>query len=325
MSVTSADVARAAGVSRATVSYVLNDAPGRVLSPETRATVLRVARELGYQPNALARSLKRGRSNTVLLPMRGVAMNHVLESLFTAFTDALAPRGLSLVLDTSTVPDPAGQADAWAGVAPAAVLDLLIQHDDPVLAELGARGVPVLSLADPDEKAWESSADAFARGQRLLQLRHLAEQGRRRILSVLPRELPVDPRTEKRLLTEMRAAARTAGARLDVARLGLDEVAGAVAGWQDVPDAVAAYNDGYAIAVLTALHARGLRVPDDVAVMGCDDEPLGRVVTPALTTIAGDFLAFAAAVADGVEAVLAGRVPAPLPVPGHRLVVRAST
>jgi hypothetical protein len=68
----------------------------------------------------------------------------------------------------------------------------------------------------------------------------------------------------------------------------------------------------------------GARIPDDVAVMGLDDEPLGRAVTPALTTIAGDFSGFAAAVADAVEAVLAGRSAAALPVPPLRLVQRAS-
>src|SRR3954467_6877735 len=150
MTVTSADVARAAGVSRATVSYILNDVPGRSLSAETRASVLRVARELGYQPNALATSLKRGRSNTVLFPMPGIQMNHVLTALFGACTDALAPRGLSLVLDMSRHGDPAAQADAWAGLAPAAVLDLVLHHDDPALQRLRERGVPVLSAAPAD-------------------------------------------------------------------------------------------------------------------------------------------------------------------------------
>ena len=324
MSVTSADVARAAGVSRATVSYVLNDAPGRVLSPETRETVLRVARELGYQPSALGRSLKRGRSNTVLFPLQGMATNHVLESLVRACTDALAPRGLSLVQDRTTFADPIAQAEAWAGLAPAAVLDLVLHHDDAALASLRARGIPVLSPAAPAENAWESHGDVFAREQRLLQVRYLAERGHRVVRVVMPRTLPVDPRTEERLLAELRRAASAAGVRLELARMDLQEVAGAVAAWDSLPDAVAAHNDGYAIAVLTALQARGVRVPGDVAVVGADDEPLASVVTPALTTIAGDFSAFAAAVADGVEAVLAGRPGAPLPVPGHHLVVRDS-
>jgi DNA-binding LacI/PurR family transcriptional regulator len=324
MSVTSADVARAAGVSRATVSYVLNDAPGRVLSPETRETVLRVARELGYRPSALARSLKRGRSNTVLFPQLRVPPNHLLSTLLDACTDALAPRGLSLVRDFSVHDDPVAQADAWAELAPAAVLDLLVHQDDPALVLLRDRGVPVLSMSLPDAPAWESSGDVFAREQRVDQLRYLTSRGHRRIRCMLPPALPVDPRTERRLMTDLRRTAAEAGARLEVERLEIEDVAAAVAGWPDGPDAIAAHNDSYAIAVVTALQHRGLRVPDDVAVMGADDEPLGRAVTPALTTISGDFASFAAAVADAVEAVLAGRPAAALPVPERTLVVRQS-
>jgi DNA-binding LacI/PurR family transcriptional regulator len=326
MTVTSADVARAAGVSRATVSYVLNDVPGRSLSAETRAAVLRVARELGYQPNALATSLKRGRSNTVLFPMPGVPMNHVLTALFGACTDALAPRGLSLVLDMSRHGDPAAQADAWAGLAPAAVLDLVLHHDDPALQRLRARGVPVLSAAPAGETDWESSGDRFAREQRLAQVRYLASRGHRTIRSILPRTVPspVDPRTLRRLLTDTRNEAASAGARLVVERLDLDEIAGAVAAWKTLPDAVAAHNDTYALAVMTALQHRGISVPNRVAVIGADDEPAGRAVTPALTTVAGDFGEFAEAAADAVMAALDGRTSPPLPVPGVVLVRRAS-
>jgi DNA-binding LacI/PurR family transcriptional regulator len=324
VSVTSADVARAAGVSRATVSYVLNDAPGRVLSPETRETVLRVARELGYQPSALARSLKRGRGNTVLFPLPRVAPNHLLTTLLDVCSEALAARGLTLVRDFSAHEDPTVQAAAWAELAPAAVLDLVLHHDDRALLLLRGRGVPVLSSALPDKRAWESSGDVFAREQRVAQVRYLTSVGRRRVRCVFPRVLPVDPRTERRLLADLRKTAADAGARLEVERLDLDDVAAAVAGWTALPDAVAAHNDSYAVAVLTALLHRGVRVPDEVAVMGADDEPLGRAVTPALTTISGDFVPFAAAVADAVEAVLAGRQAAPLPVPDRRLCVRGS-
>ncbi len=326
MTITSADVARAAGVSRATVSYVLNDAPGRTLTPETRATVLRVARELGYQPSALAQSLKRGRSNTVLFPMPGIASNHVLNALFSACTEALAPRGLSLVLDVSRHEDPTAQADAWAGLAPAAVLDLVLHHDDPALARLRARGVHILSAAHEGETIWESTGDQFARQQRLAQVRYLSQQGHRTIRWVLPQDLRtvVDPRTVRRLITETRRAAKAGGSDLIVDRVDLHAVAASVAAWDSLPDAVAAHNDTCALAVLTALQHLGVRVPDDIALMGADDEPAGAAVTPSLTTVAGDFSAFAEAVADAVEAGLAGRTAPALPVPGVRVIVRDS-
>jgi LacI family transcriptional regulator len=98
-----------------------------------------------------------------------------------------------------------------------------------------------------------------------------------------------------------------------------------VASWDPLPDAVMAHNDTYAIAVMSALQRRGSSVPEDVAVIGADDEPAARAVTPALTTVAGDFRAFAEAIADAVEATLAGRKPKPLPVPELTLIERAST
>ena len=75
---------------------------------------------------------------------------------------------------------------------------------------------------------------------------------------------------------------------------------------------------------MTALQHRGVLVPDRVTVVGADDEPAGRVVTPALTTVAGDFGAFAHAAADAVVAALDGRISPPLPVPEVLLVRRAS-
>ena len=324
MSVTSSDVARAAGVSRATVSYVLNNAPGRVLTAETRATVLRVARELNYRPSALARSLQRGRSNTVLFPTGQIPANHVLSTLIDACTASLAERGLLLVRDSTANSDAQAQVDAWAELAPAAVLDLVLHHDDPVLPLLHARGIPVLSAALPEERAWESSGDVFAREQRLASLSYLVSRGHRRIRCLLPHALAVDPRTERDLFSAAHRLVAAAGGALEVERLDLEEVASAVAGWDRLPDAVAAHNDSWAIAALTALQYRGVRVPADVAVIGADDEPLSKVVTPAVTTVAGDFAEFARRVAEAVEAVLGGRPVAALPVPGIRLLVRES-
>jgi DNA-binding LacI/PurR family transcriptional regulator len=325
MAVTSTDVARAAGVSRATVSYVLNDVPGQTVSAPTRAAVLRAADDLGYRPNVLARSLKRGRSDSVLFPLPGLQLVHPLTTLVDACSTALASRGLSLVRDFSRYDDPAEQLDAWARLAPAAVLDILLRHDDPVLPLLRASGIPVLSAALPGERGWESSGDVFAGLQRVNQLRYLLDAGRRRVAMVVPKQLPSDRRAGQRLFADLRRIARRGGATLEVTRVDLPDVGALIDGWTSLPDAVAAHNDEYAIAVITALQHRGLRVPHEVAVMGIDDLPLGRVVTPALTTIAGEFDEFGAAVARIVEATLNGApTTEPLPVPTHRVIVRQS-
>lgn len=329
MSVTSAQVAQAAGVSRATVSYVLNDAPGQKISSETRESVLRAARELGYRPNSVARSLRSGRGTNVLFPLPGMQRTHVVTRLVDACTRALTAAGLSLVTDFAVYDDLDEKLDAWVRLAPAAVIDLLIRHDDPVLPALRKQGVPVLSAALDDESSWESTSDAFARATRETQLRHLLDVGARRIAVVLPTRLPLDPRIERRLVRRLTTMAQRSGAELVVERCDLtsEQLLAMVSRWKGstAPDAVAAYNDEYAIGVMTALLSTGRRVPEDVRVMGVDDAPLAAVVSPALTTIGADFDAYAESLAQTIaQAVLGKGGVLPLPTPQHHLIVRSS-
>ena len=324
--VTSADVARRAGLSRATVSYVLNNTEGKTISPETRETVLRVARELGYHPNALARSLKRGRSNTVLLPLRGLAPNHLLGDLFTTCTEALSPHGLSLVLDLSFHRDPMQQATAWSDLAPAAILDLVLPHDDAALAEIKRREILVLSPSTDGETSWESTADRFAREQRLLQVDYLIKQGHRRAWWVIPESMrsDIDPRVTDRLQRDVAAAAAAGDLDLSIRHVELEGVAAAVAKWNDLPSAVMAHNDVFAVAVVAALQSSGLDVPGDVAVIGADDDVVGRAISPRITTVGGNFAGFARAVSDAVVTALDGGEVPPLPAPSPTLWVRES-
>lgn len=329
MSVTSAEVARRAGVSRATVSYVVNDTPGQTIPPDTREKVLRIARELGYRPSTHARSLRRGRGSVVLCPTAGDPHNYVLSRIIEACTAALEGLGYSLVTDGRRVADPEAQLDAWMRVAPAAVIDTFIAHNDPVLDALRRAGVPVLSTALTSDSGWESTSDAVGRETRITQVRHLVERGARRIALVVPERLPIDRRVEQRLVRQLQTVAQASGGSIQVLRAELDPSAmrALVSDWKrgGRPDAVAAYNDEYAIALVGALTAARVRVPRDVAVMGVDDLPLGRVTTPTITTIGLEFDEYAAAMAEAVHATLeGGRPPQPMPVPRHYLIERES-
>ena len=326
---TNADVARAAGVSGATVSYVLNATPGQSISPATRDAVLRAARDLDYRPNVLARSLRRGRGNAVICPMPGLQLIHPLSLMLEACTAALEPLGLSLIPDFASYADPAQQLETWTRLAPAAVVDVALRHDDPVIPLLRASGIPVLSAALPQEVAWESSGDVFAREQRVTQVSYLASKGHRSIALVWPPNLPMDPRSVRRARAVLSRTAKGFGATLREYPIDLtaESVRALVEGWlrDGLPDAVAAHNDDYAIALVSALVAAGVRVPDDLAVMGIDDIPLGRVMTPAITTLRADFRDFATGIAETVDEILSGRpTTTPLPVPGHEVMVRDS-
>ncbi len=329
MSVTNAEVARRAGVSGATVSYVLNAAPGQKISAHTREKVLRAARELGYRPNVSARSLRKGRGDGVICPLPGLQLSHPLNLLLDACTAALEPFGLSLIRDFTRYDDPEQQLEAWMRLGPAAVIDVLLHQDDPVLPVLRRSGVPILSSGLSVAGEWQSSADVFAGQQRLSQVGYLLERGHRRIAWVTPPTVPVDPRTERQLALDLTRLVRSSGGRLDRHRLLLEAPAArrVVARWvrDGLPDAVAAHNDDYAIVLMTALSAQGVRVSDDVAVIGIDDLPLGRSVTPTLTTLAVDYTDFAAGLAGVVDAILSGRTAdQALPLPRHRLLPRES-
>ncbi len=156
-------------------------------------------------------------------------------------------------------------------------------------------------------------------------MRYLVEQGHQRILALYPRALPIDRRALRRLQAGTSAIATKAGVDLAALQLNLDEVAGALLAMDDLPDAIACHNDEYALVVLTALQRRGLRVPQDIAVMGIDDLPICAVVSPAITPIRPDLVPYAAAVVEVVRSVLAGDpVVRPLPAVDHQVIGRES-
>lgn len=105
-SLTSADVARLAGVSRATVSFVLNDTQGHRVSEATRARVLDAAKQLGYVPHAAARSLRAGRSNLVLMPSSISAVGRLVSDWVDDLHSELDRHGYTAVLHAGRFTDP---------------------------------------------------------------------------------------------------------------------------------------------------------------------------------------------------------------------------
>lgn len=308
MPVTAEDVARRAGVSRATVSYVLNDVETQSISDATSDAVRRAARELGYVPNAFARSLKRGRGTTVLVPFAVSAMGPPLAQAFEACAAALARRGLTLVTDSVQYGSKRERVGAWMRLRPAVVIDAFTPRDPATARQLAQAGIASVSGSDDPRL---SATQAYARHARRVQLEYLLGEGHREIVVAGPALDDGGPDLKRQLA----GMARKAGAVLRFA----------LAAGESRPDAVAGFNDDAAIAALTALLLRGVRVPEDVAVIGVDDIPLAAQVTPALTTVAGDFAPWGEALADVIIESLAdpsrGRALPPL---AASVVVRAS-
>ncbi|MFD7094467.1 LacI family DNA-binding transcriptional regulator [Streptomyces xanthophaeus] len=273
-SITSTDVARLAGVSRATVSFVLNDTQGHRVSDGTRARVLAAAKDLGYVPHAAARSLRAGRSDLVLLPASVSAIGSLVSGWVDDLQSELDRHGYTTVLHTGRFPDAAGAARAWAELRPAAVLamngDRLTPEAAGILRRAGVRGLLAVA-ARPVDGVHTVAFDHGRIGE--VAVEHLIARGRSRIGVVMPRERGLDAFGAPRLAGARRVAARHMAVVRPVELAYTRESATDLAArWVGLGlDAVFAFNDEYAALLMHALRSEGVAVPEEVAVVGCDD------------------------------------------------------
>ncbi|MFE2287169.1 LacI family DNA-binding transcriptional regulator [Streptomyces sp. NPDC059443] len=314
-SLTSADVARLAGVSRATVSFVLNDTQGHRVSEATRARVLDAAKQLGYVPHAAARSLRAGRSNLVLMPASISAVGRLVSDWVDDLHSELDRRGYTAVLHAGRFADPLTAARAWAELRPAAVVALDGDRFTPEAAELlrraGVRGLLAFA-AHPVAGVHTIGFDHARIGATAAE--HLIARGRTRIGVIMPQERGLGTLAGPRLAGAESVAARHMATVVPVELAYTRESATALARrWASLGlDAVFAYNDEYAALLLHAFRAEGIVVPDDVAIVGSDDLVLSALQQPALTSIRLD-LAPPARIADAVHELIETGTTAPVP------------
>jgi DNA-binding LacI/PurR family transcriptional regulator len=325
--ITGGDVAREAGVSRATVSYVLNDAPNQKIPEETRRRVLDTAARLGYLPSAAATTLRRGRSDVVLglLPdwPLGHAMGRFMQELATAF----ARHRLTFVMHPGTR-GTRPLTEVWKTITPVAVLalDALSPAEASAIRTAGVE--VVVTLRDSAEQR---------RGEVLLpenpigalQARHLAAS-HRRLGYAYPRDDRVAVFARPRLEGVREVCTELGLREPDVRTVPLDPKGAAevVRSWlaaDPTVTGICAFNDLVAMAVLSGLRQLGLHAPADLAVVGVDDVPGAAVADPPLTTVVQDFTALAEHQARSVVAALAGEPIPQVPVKSrYRLEVRES-
>ncbi|WNI20842.1 LacI family DNA-binding transcriptional regulator [Streptomyces sp. ITFR-16] len=285
---TSADVARLAGVSRATVSYVLNNNAEVRISDPTRRRVREAAAELGYVPHAAARSLRAGHSRMVLLPTGNVPAGPLHLRFLRELESGLRRLDYTVVQYGSLGLDADDAARAWAELRPVAVIVPgsvpLTPQGIAVLRRSGAKAVITLG-PEPVEGAHALIMDQREVGG--CAVRHLLERGRRRIGVVMPEEpgpaLFAAPR-----LTGARQAATAFGALIEPLPLRYDEESAAAlaARWPALAlDAVFAHDDSYAMLLMRALKDAGIDMPAATAVVGADDSMLGRLLRPRLSSV----------------------------------------
>ncbi len=283
------EIATLAGVSKPTVSKVLNGRPD--VADATRERVERVIAEQGFVRNSAARALGAGRTGLIDLVVLELDSPYIVQ-IIQGVEETLDRAGYSMVLTVTH--DEARRQRQWLSrvvehAADGAILVLPDGHTAH-LAELRRRRIPFVVVDDRGERTPDTpsvGATNFAGG--LAATEYLLSLGHRRIAAI--GGLPYG--CTKARLAGYRTALAEAGVFLDPAWMQPGnfssetgyEATLALLDLPEPPTAIFTGNDGQAIGVYKALHARGWRVPDDMSVVGFDDVPLAAIVNPALTTI----------------------------------------
>ena len=288
--ITIKEIARMCGVSTQTVSRVINKRPD--VSPRTREAVEAAIAATGFHPSAVARSLVHRRSQTLGVVVAGLRYFGVAQTL-NGITEEAQAAGYGLLLK---------EIDSAERVDIMPVMEFMVAHRvEGVIFAVPQIGTNIATVRDqlPGAsppmvflKAEASSAfstiviDNFGGAQ--LATRHLLSLGRRRVAHVAG---PGPWREARDRRDGWLAAVRDAGLEPGSATVGTWSAESGVAAFDAMierdpaTDAIFVANDQMALGVLRAAHARGIRVPDDIAVVGFDGLDEAAQFTPSLTTV----------------------------------------
>lgn len=286
------DVAAAAGVSKALVSYALNDRPG--VKESTRAHIVEVAKSMGWTPSLRARALSESRAYAIGLVFQtnpeALASDQYFTSLMAGLQSVLHGSRYSLV--TEVVATREEESDSYRRLARDGRVDGMVvvdlRQDDPRFALMQEAGMAFVSLGRPHAPTSMpvlvyDETDAITEV-----VAHLAELGHRRIAQVVGPQESGPARLRRELYQQrlrehgiddsfwLEADYTAGGGRVATERL-LDS--------SDPPTAIVYSNDLMAIAGMSAAFARGLRIPEDISIVGWDDITVAQYLHPALSTV----------------------------------------
>ena len=292
MRVSIKDIAKAAGVSHSTVSRALSDSP--LIKAETKARIQRLAQEMGYSPDAIARSLVTQRTHTVGVVVTTITDPFVAE-VVQGIEDTAQENDYSVIL-ASSASEPERELAA-VEMLRAKRVDSLIVTSSRVgalyLEHLERFGVPVVLVNNHNRQSGRYTFSVSVDNQHggHLATAHLIQRGHRRIGYVSG---PADHSDDAERLAGYRQALDESGITFDPALVvhgngrldGGERALRTLARLVELPTAVFCYNDITAIGLISAARQAGLAVPEDLAVVGFDDIPLAAHVYPSLTTVA---------------------------------------
>lgn len=295
--ITMEDIARLANVSKPTVSRALSDSP--LVKPETREHVLSVARRHGYAVNRNAQKLRQKRTNTIAvsLDFRSHQQNHIADpfifDLLAGVSEALGDCSQDVLLCAPSHNDSESFQQILTGKAADGFIVLGQGHREAMLTELSGSGAPLVvwGAQSPGTDYCVVGSDNLRGG--LLAGRYFLQQGRRRFLfvgDVSFREIHLRREGLRQavaeggpdiVLRELEAGNFSFESNYEIANRFL-------ASGEPVPDAIFAFSDTAAMAFIRAFREAGLRVPEDVSVVGYNDIPSAEYFSPPLTTVRQD-------------------------------------
>lgn len=280
-----------AGVSRATVSRVINNYPH--ISAEVRERVLKVIQETGYQPNLVARTLASSESNIIGLVIPSIINAVFTDPYFPRLTQGIAhacnQNGYTLTLFLFSSPEE--EQTAARRIIGNSLLDGIIITadilDDPIIPDLLAADMPFVQVGRPLQPDVVHYVDADNSLGGAIAARHLIELGYRRIAQIATDRNTAGVDRSRGFLRTLEAN----GIDLPEELIAMGDYS-TESGYhamkallQHYPEAVFIQSDTMALGAIRAIHEAGLSVPDDIAIVGFDDLPPALLAEPALTTV----------------------------------------
>ena len=317
--VTSQDVADRAGVSRTTVSLVLNNVPGVQISEATRRRVLQAAKELNYVPDAAAQALASRQSQIIgLILIRTpdqIASDVFLTQTLDGLIKSVHSVGMRLLID---IIEPENQETTYLQMIRAKRIDGIIisgpRFDDEALNVLRENNFATVLLGQlPGSGFYSVDVDNCAAAHTAVT--HLIGLGHKRI-ACITNAPPIYTAAVDRL-NGYRQAIETAGLSYDPALVRFGEF-DSESGYHQMNgllnsgvgfSAAFVASDLVAYGAIAAIRERGLRIPEDIALVGMDDLPVSRFINPPLTTIRLPAIELALQAAEILLQLLQGEQP----------------
>jgi len=292
--ITSSDVAKLARVSRTTVSFILNNVPDVSISAATRKRVLDAAKKLNYSPNVAGKKLVSGKSFTIGLVLcqspEQIFTDAFLPQVILGVEQAAMQQGFHVLLKPVDPNDAGGYARLITENHVDGILLSGPRQDDAALMHLYARNVPIMLMGQLPETDIPF-VDVNARAGAELAVSHLIEHGHQHIGMIT--NAPLDYTSAQQRRDGYLKALKKAGLPVQKALIkvgnytpasGFDAMKALL---QVTPRVTAVFvaSDVVAMGAILAIKEAGLRIPQDIAVVGFDDIPLAEFYDPPLTTI----------------------------------------